>query len=81
MSLQALFEGLPFIEGSTIATIIGSNGLIYALSSSNLLKTETKHQLQSTSSFLFKLGGAVLVLFVALVFLYLAALGAAGGRL
>ena len=81
MSLQALFEGLPFIEGSTIATIIGTNGLIYALSSSNLLKTETKHQLQSTGNFLLKLGGAVLVLFGVLVFLFFAALASSGGRL
>ena len=46
MSLQTHFGSSPSIEGSTIAAIIGSNGLIHALSSSTPLKTEKKHHLQ-----------------------------------
>ena len=46
MSLQTHFGSLPSIEGSMIAAIIGSKGLIHALSSSTPLKTEKKHHLQ-----------------------------------
>ena len=46
MSLQTHFGSSPSIEGSKIAAIIGSNGLIHALSSSTPLKTEKKHHLQ-----------------------------------
>ena len=82
MSLQTHFGSLPSIEGSMIAAIIGSKGLIHALSSSTPLKTEKKHHLQ------FFLGSVLaiwllipVILFVVLVWFFLAGSVDVGGRL
>ena len=85
MSLQTHFGSLPSIEGSMIAAIIGSKGLIHALSSSTPVKTEKKHHLQFLlfGNLFLTLLLTPIILLVILVggWILLMAAGTAGGRL